>query len=202
MSAGARLLPKAVTFVTGNAKKLEEVRAILGSSIPFQSLKLDLPELQGEPEDISKEKARMAAHQVNGPVLVEDTCLCFNALKGLPGPYIKWFLEKIGHEGLNNLLKAYEDKSAFAMCIFSLALGPGEEPITFVGKTAGKIVPARGPNDFGWDPVFQPDGFEQTYAEMPKSVKNEISHRGKALALVKEHFASANYTVQSDNGSA
>lgn len=201
MSAAARVLPKAVTFVTGNAKKLEEVRAILGSSVPFQSLKLDLPELQGEPEDISKEKARMAASQVNGPVLVEDTCLCFNALKGLPGPYIKWFLEKIGHEGLNNLLAAYEDKSAFAMCIFSLALGPGEEPITFVGKTAGKIVPARGPKDFGWDPVFQPDGFEQTYAEMPKSVKNEISHRGKALALVKEHFSSASYTIQSD-GSA
>lgn len=192
------MLPKAVTFVTGNAKKLEEVRAILGSSIPFQSLKLDLPELQGEPEDISKEKARMAASQVNGPVLVEDTCLCFNALKGLPGPYIKWFLEKIGHEGLNNLLKAYEDKSAFAMCIFSLALGPEEEPITFVGKTAGKIVPARGPADFGWDPVFQPDGFEQTYAEMPKPEKNQISHRGKALALVKDHFASANYTIQGD----
>lgn len=196
--AAARVLPKAVTFVTGNAKKLEEVRAILGSSIPFQSLKLDLPELQGEPEDISKEKARMAASQVNGPVLVEDTCLCFNALKGLPGPYIKWFLEKIGHEGLNNLLKAYEDKSAFAMCIFSLALGPEEEPITFVGKTAGKIVPARGPADFGWDPVFQPDGFEQTYAEMPKPEKNQISHRGKALALVKDHFASANYTIQGD----
>uniref|UniRef100_A0A0D9XKB2 Inosine triphosphate pyrophosphatase n=1 Tax=Leersia perrieri TaxID=77586 RepID=A0A0D9XKB2_9ORYZ len=187
-AAAARVLPKAVTFVTGNAKKLEEVRAILGSSIPFQSLKLDLPELQGEPEDISKEKARMAASQVNGPVLVEDTCLCFNALKGLPGPYIKWFLEKTGHE----------DKSAFAMCIFSLALGPGEEPITFVGKTAGKIVPARGPADFGWDPVFQPDGFDQTYAEMPKSVKNQISHRGKALALVKEHFAAANYKVQNN----
>eukprot|EP00267_Zea_mays_P047653 XP_020400133.1 inosine triphosphate pyrophosphatase [Zea mays] len=145
------------------------------------------------------ESLHLRYFHVNGPVLVEDTCLCFNALKGLPGPYIKWFLEKIGHEGLNNLLKAYEDKSAFAMCIFSLALGPGEEPITFVGKTAGKIVSARGPNDFGWDPVFQPDGFEQTYAEMPKSVKNEISHRGKALALVKEHFASASYTVQSDD---
>uniref|UniRef100_A0ACD5TPP8 Uncharacterized protein n=2 Tax=Avena sativa TaxID=4498 RepID=A0ACD5TPP8_AVESA len=197
-TAAARVLPKVVTFVTGNAKKLEEVRAILGSSIPFQSLKLDLSELQGEPEDISKEKARMAASQVNGPVLVEDTCLCFNALKGLPGPYIKWFLEKIGHEGLNNLLKAYEDKSAFAMCIFSLALGPEEEAITFVGKTPGKIVPARGPADFGWDPVFQPDGFEQTYAEMPKTEKNQISHRGRALALVKEHFASANYTIQSD----
>lgn len=190
------VLPKPVTFVTGNPKKLEEVKAILGQSIPFQSLKLDLPELQGEPEDISKEKARLAAIQVNGPVLVEDTCLCFTALKGLPGPYIKWFLQKIGHEGLNNLLMAYEDKSAYALCVFSLALGPNADPITFVGKTMGKIVPPRGPNDFGWDPIFQPDGYQQTYAEMPKEEKNKISHRYKALALVKSHFAEAGYTFQ------
>ncbi|KAG6582447.1 Inosine triphosphate pyrophosphatase, partial [Cucurbita argyrosperma subsp. sororia] len=190
------VLPRPVTFVTGNAKKLEEVRAILGNSVPFRSLKLDLPELQGEPEDISKEKARLAAIQVNGPVLVEDTCLCFNALKGLPGPYIKWFLEKIGHEGLNNLLVAYEDKSAYASCIFSFSLGPEAEPITFVGNTPGKIVLPRGPHDFGWDPIFQPDGYDQTYAEMSKEEKNKISHRFRALALVKSHFAEANYTYQ------
>lgn len=190
------VLPQPVTFVTGNAKKLEEVRAILGNSVPFRSLKLDLPELQGEPEDISKEKARLAATQVNGPVLVEDTCLCFNALKGLPGPYIKWFLEKIGHEGLNNLLMAYEDKSAYASCIFSFSPGPASEPITFVGKTPGKIVLPRGPNDFGWDPIFQPDGYDQTYAEMSKEEKNKISHRYRALALVKFHFSEANYTYQ------
>ncbi|KAJ8448071.1 hypothetical protein Cgig2_031795 [Carnegiea gigantea] len=176
------VLAKPVTFVTGNPKKLEEVKAILGQSIPFQSLKLDLPELQGEPEDISKEKARLAAIQVNGPVLVEDACLCFTALKGLPG--------------LNNLLMAYEDKSAYTLCVFSLALGPNADPITFVGKTMGKIVPPRGPNDFGWDPIFQPDGYQQTYAEMPKEEKNKISHRYKALALVQSHFAEAGYTFQ------
>ncbi|CAH9071933.1 unnamed protein product [Cuscuta europaea] len=197
-AARAVVLHRPVTFVTGNAKKLEEVRAILGGSIPFQSLKLELPELQGEPEEISKEKARLAAKEVNGPVLVEDTCLCFNALKGLPGPYIKWFLQKIGHEGLNNLIMAYEDKSAYAMCIFSLALGPNTEPITFVGKTPGKIVAARGPNDFGWDPIFQPYGYEQTYAEMPKDEKNKISHRSKALTLVKSHFAEAQYAFQNE----
>ncbi|XP_020685337.2 inosine triphosphate pyrophosphatase [Dendrobium catenatum] len=196
-----RVLTRPVTFVTGNAKKLEEVRAILGNSIPFQSLRLDLPELQGEPEEISKGKARLASTEVNGPVLVEDTCLCFNALNGLPGPYIKWFLEKIGHEGLNNLLMAYEDKSAYAACVFSLALGPNTEPLTFVGKTMGKIVPARGPKDFGWDPIFQPNGYELTYAEMPKEEKNKISHRSKALALVKSHFAAAGYHFQI-NGSS
>ncbi|ONK70956.1 uncharacterized protein A4U43_C04F3240 [Asparagus officinalis] len=193
---GSSLRP--VTFVTGNAKKLEEVRAILGNSIPFKSLKLELPELQGEPEEISKEKARLAAIEVNGPVLVEDTCLCFNALNGLPGPYIKWFLQKTGHEGLNNLLAAYEDKSAYAMCVFSLALGPSVEPMAFVGKTQGKIVPARGPTDFGWDPIFQPDGYELTYAEMPKEEKNKISHRSRALAMVRAHFAEAGYRFQTD----
>ncbi|CAN7058098.1 unnamed protein product [Brassica rapa subsp. trilocularis] len=191
----AVVLPRPVSFVTGNAKKLEEVKAIIGSSIPFKSLKLDLPELQGEPEDISKEKARLAALQVNGPVLVEDTCLCFNALKGLPG--IKWFLEKLGHEGcLNNLLMAYEDKSAYALCAFSFSHGPGAEPLTFLGKTPGKIVPARGPTDFGWDPVFQPDGYDQTYAEMAKEEKNKISHRYKSLAMVKSHFKEAGYVFQ------
>ena len=72
--------------MTGNAKKLEEVRAILGSdSLPVTivSQKLDLPELQGEPEEISKEKCELAARQVGGPVMVEDTSLCFNALGGL-----------------------------------------------------------------------------------------------------------------------
>ncbi|KAL4275765.1 Inosine triphosphate pyrophosphatase [Arachis hypogaea] len=59
--ASGLVLSRPVTFVTGNAKKIDEVRAILGRSIPFQSLKLDLPEMQGGPEDISKEKARLAA---------------------------------------------------------------------------------------------------------------------------------------------
>jgi inosine triphosphate pyrophosphatase len=55
--------------------------------------------------------------------------------------------------------------------------GPDAEPITFVGRTEGAIVPARGPADFGWDPVFQPVGFQETYAEMDKGIKNTISHR-------------------------
>ena len=134
------------------------------------------------------EKCRLAAMQVQGPVLVEDTSLCFNALGGLPGIYIKWFLDKLGHEGLNNMLAAYADKSAYAQCIFSLSLGPGHTPVAFVGQTPGRIVPARGPLDFGWDPVFQPDGFELTYAELPKKVKNTISHRFRSLQKVQEHL--------------
>lgn len=103
-------------------------------------------------------------------------------------PICRWFLEKTGHEGLNNLLAAYDDKSAYAQCIFSFSAGPGSEPIVFVGRTEGAIVPARGPKDFGWDAVFQPDGFDKTYAELDKSVKNSISHRGKSLQALLDYF--------------
>lgn len=164
--------------------------AILGDSLPFQlvSQKLDLPELQGEPEEVSKEKCKLAAASVKGPVMVEDTSLCFNALHGLPGVYIKWFLEKLGHEGLNNMLAAYEDKSAYAQCIFSFTPGPGQEPLTFVGRTEGTIVAARGPLDFGWDPVFHPDGKDGTFAELSKEEKNTISHRFRALEKLRTYL--------------
>eukprot|EP00038_Savillea_parva_P008592 m.177956 g.177956 ORF g.177956 m.177956 type:complete len:293 (-) comp14451_c0_seq1:274-1152(-) len=174
-----------ITFVTGNAKKLEEVRDIFAAaSVPFELVnkKLDLPELQGEPEEVSIEKCKLAVAAVGGPVMVEDTSLCYNALGGLPGVYIKWFLDKLGHEGLNKLLAGYEDKSAYAQCVFSFCAGPNQPVRTYVGRTPGKIVPARGPLDFGWDPVFQPDGYDTTYAEMDKETKNAISHRGKSLS--------------------
>lgn len=78
---------KPITFITSNAKKIEEVIAILGSDFPRQIVahKLDLPELQGEVNDISIKKCREAAKHIKGPVIVEDTCLCFEALGGLPG---------------------------------------------------------------------------------------------------------------------
>mmetsp|Transcript_21019 Transcript_21019/g.37231 ORF Transcript_21019/g.37231 Transcript_21019/m.37231 type:complete len:196 (+) Transcript_21019:52-639(+) len=181
-SAGGRAV---ITFVTGNANKLREVRAIIGEEIPLVNQKLDLPELQGEPEEVAREKCKFAQKLVDGPVLVEDTSLCFNALGGLPGVYVKWFLEKTGHEGLNNLLAAYEDKSAYAQCTFAYSPGPQSPIKVFVGRTDGKIVPPRGEGSFGWDPVFQPDGFDQTYAEMSKETKNAISHRFRSLELLK-----------------
>ena len=64
--------------------------------------------------------------QVGGAVMVEDTSLCFNAMGGLPGPYIKWFLQKLGHEGLNKMLAGFEDKTGYAQCIF--AYSPGAHP--------------------------------------------------------------------------
>ncbi|KAG9247870.1 inosine triphosphate pyrophosphatase-like protein [Calycina marina] len=177
------MAPKQLNFITGNKNKLIEVKAILGDTVDLKSQALELVEIQGTINEVSADKCRRAAEAVNGPVIVEDTCLCFNALKELPGPYIKWFMQAIGHEGLNNLLAAYPDKSAQAVCTFAYSEGPGHEPIIFQGRTNGKIVPARGPLDFGWDPIFEYEG--QTYAEMDKVEKNKISHRFKALEKLK-----------------
>jgi len=188
----ACIVPSKIFFVTGNKKKLEEVVAILsaGAELPFsvESVKVDLPELQGWPGDIAKEKCRLAAKEVSGAVMTEDTSLCFNALGGLPGPYIKWFLEKCGHDGLNKMLAGFDDKSAYAQCIFAYTPNPETEPIIFDGRTPGKIVPAQGDNNFGWDPVFMPDGFQETYAEMDKDVKNSISHRFRALDKLRTYL--------------
>ncbi|KAI9096923.1 inosine triphosphate pyrophosphatase [Phlyctochytrium arcticum] len=177
---------QSLTFVTGNANKLREVQQILApTGIPLVSEKLDLPETQGTRASISADKARHAASILKRPVLTEDTSLCFKAMNDLPGPYIKWFLEGVGHEGLNKMLAGFDDKSAEAVCTMAYCK-PGEEPILFEGKTPGSIVPARGPATFGWDPIFQPDGFDKTYAELDKATKNTISHRFRALEKVME----------------
>ncbi|KAK7710948.1 nucleoside triphosphate pyrophosphohydrolase ham1 [Botryosphaeria dothidea] len=183
------MAPKELNFITGNANKLAEVRAILADSgVDLRSQSVDLLEIQGTVEEVTLDKCKRAAEQVGGPVLVEDTCLCFKAMNDLPGPYIKWFMQSIGVQNLHKMLDGFEDKSAQAVCTFAYSEGPGHEPILFQGRTDGKIVPSRGPTNFGWDSTFEYEG--QTYAEMPKSEKNKISHRGKALDKLKEWLKS------------
>mmetsp|Transcript_32966 Transcript_32966/g.36748 ORF Transcript_32966/g.36748 Transcript_32966/m.36748 type:complete len:591 (+) Transcript_32966:37-1809(+) len=190
-----------ITFVTGNKKKLEEVKQILSNEeglAPFEitNQKIDLPELQGDPVEIAKEKCRLAAKKVHGAVFTEDTSLCYNALNGLPGPYIKWFLDDCGHIGLNKMLDGFEDRTAYAQTIVAYTTGPDEEIFVFSGRTDGKIVTARGPTDFGWDPVFEPhEGNGKTYAEMNKDFKNSISHRGRSFEKFRTFLMNAEVEI-------
>lgn len=189
-----------ITFVTGNANKLKEVVAILATDSSPEGAKvgkflitnhsLDLDELQGTINEVTIHKAQSAAEILKGPVLVEDTCLGFNAFNDLPGPYVKWFVQSVGLQGLVDMLYKFEDKGAKAICTFGYCAGPGEEVKLFQGITHGKIVNSRGHKNFGWDSIFEPDGFVQTYAELDNDVKNGISHRYKALAKVREFLVS------------
>ena len=179
---------------------MEEVNQILSPdndsvTMPFMltNRKLNLPELQGDPLEIAKEKCRLAAESVKGPVLTEDTSLCFHALNGMPGPYIKWFLESCGHDGLNRMLDGFDDRTAYAQTVTAFTLGPGEEIHIFDGRTEGQIVRPRGKLDFGWDPIFEPhEGDGKTYAEMDQATKNAMSHRGRSFAKLKEFLSSMN----------
>ena len=81
-----------ITFITGNAKKLEEFKQImvgeLAEAYSISNMPLNLDEIQGKPEEIAKNKVKLAATKCNTPVLTEDVSLCFNAYNGLPGPYM------------------------------------------------------------------------------------------------------------------
>ena len=90
-------------------------------------------------------------------------------------------MDAVKPEGLAKMAQVFGDNSAYAQTIFALALDEETEPLVFVGRTYGKIVEPRGGRNFGWDCCFQPDGFEETYGEMDKEIKNKISQRYKAL---------------------
>lgn len=179
-----------VKFVTGNQNKLKEMQAIVGDTVFVESVKIDLPELQGAtPDDISKAKVRLAFEKVGEPVLIEDTSLCFEAMGGLPGPYVKWFFDTLGNEGLVKMLHDFPDKSANALCIFAYWDGVMESPILFKGITSGEIIMPIGNSGFGWDPIFKDVDSGLTFGQMDAEQKNTISHRKKALDKLKEYFA-------------
>ncbi|CAO1625994.1 unnamed protein product [Parajaminaea phylloscopi] len=183
---------KKLVFVTGNKNKLREVQQILEKTpdFPFEIVNeaLDVPEVQGSTAEVAKAKCRAAARQINGPCVTEDTALAFEALGGLPGPYIKDFLARLGLDGLNTLLAGFSNKKATAICTFAYCEDASSEPILFEGKTEGKIVPPRGENRFGWDPIIEIEGRGKTYAEMDSEEKNELSHRYKALDRLRTHL--------------
>lgn len=103
------------------------------------------------------------------------------------GPYIKWFLQKLGPDGLPRLLADFPDKSGIAVCTLAYSDRTGNVQL-FRGETEGTIVSPRGSSGFGWDSCFLPKGYSQTYSEMPSEVKNTISHRFKAVLKMREHF--------------
>ena len=170
-----------IYFLTGNENKFKEVKKILGD---VEQLKVDLPEIQDiDSRNIIKGKLLAGFAHHPGPFMVEDTSLCFDCLNGLPGALIKWFLKTMDRPGLWEIANKMGNQKAQAKCMVGYAKTP-EDIHFFEGIVHGKIVAPRG-DSFGWDPVFQPDGYDQTFAEMAEN-KNNISHRRLALNKLKE----------------
>jgi inosine triphosphate pyrophosphatase len=178
---------KNIYFVTGNENKFIEVSRILAVNLKRKNI--DLPEIQGSVHDIILDKCKTAVNIIGKKDLfVEDVSLFFNALNEFPGPYIKWALKSLGHDNLYKLLDGFEEKSAVAVCMYCFYNSKTDDYLVFEGKTKGIIVKPKGSLNFGWDAIFQPDGFNKTYAEMNLFEKDSISHRAKALTLMNEYI--------------
>lgn len=170
--------PPGFVLVTGNPGKLEEARRLVGPAL--EAVSLDLPEPQSlDMIEILQAKADFAWQHVGRPLVVEETGLELLALRGFPGPLVKWWLHATGAEGLARTALALGEPTAVARCL--LLHFDGEHSTMAEGETRGELVmPPRGEGGFGWDPVFRPEGEELTYGELEGAAKDEISHRGRA----------------------
>ena len=184
-----------LVFATNNLHKLEEVRAILGSDVEVLSLRdigctADIPETADTLEGNALLKARFVASRYGVDCFADDTGLEVAALDGAPGVYSARFAgpgctPADNVRKLLGLMQDADDRSARFRTVVALIRG-GKE-YCFEGIVGGTIArtPA-GCGGFGYDPVFVPEGYDRTFAELPPAEKNRISHRARAVAKLAD----------------
>jgi len=187
-----------IVFATNNAHKLSEIRQILGNSIEVLSLKdigcdVDIPETGSTLEENALQKAQYVFDHYHLDVFADDTGLEVEALNGAPGIYSARYAGD-GHDSeanMTKLLKELEGKdnrrARFRTVIALIQKVGGLSCVQriklFDGIVNGQIIgERRGGEGFGYDPIFLPDGYDQTFAELGMDIKNEISHRARATA--------------------
>lgn len=173
-----------LVVVTSNKGKLKEINEILGTNHKVSTI--DIPEIQSlDLDEVITAKAKTAYQKIKKPVLVTDVSLEIEGLGGLPGPFVKFFLKTLGEEKTAQLVKG----SKITKVTDAIAIHDGKTLKIFKGTVFGKVVTkAKGKNGFGFDFVFVPKGYNKTYSQMPKSLKNKISHRAFALKKLKNYL--------------
>jgi XTP/dITP diphosphohydrolase len=181
-----------IIAATGNAHKVEEMQAILAPlGIEVLSAKTagGMPEVVEDGDTFAAnavKKAVETAQALQRTVLADDSGLEVFSLGGKPGIYSARYACEGGNDGRNvrkllGKLDGSDDRAARFVCVIALA-SPDGLIGTSEGEVRGRIIhEPRGDHGFGYDPVFVPDGYEQTFAELPGEVKNQLSHRGNAL---------------------
>jgi len=170
------------TLVSGNKDKLSEWKRLLPSSAIVTNAEIDLDEIQSlDLKKIVEQKAVSAYELIHQPVVVEDVSLGLDSLSGLPGPFIKFFNERMGTEGLYKLPNGRGDDATVSCCV---TYYDGINFTTVQADVRGRVVASRGAGGFGYDEVFIPEVSVKTYAEMTQEEKDSVSHRSKAVALL------------------
>ena len=196
-----------IVFATNNQHKLSEIRSIRGSSIEVLSLKdlgceVDIPETGTTLEENALQKAQYIYDHYHMDCFADDTGLEVDALNGAPGVYSARYAGGEGHDSEANMTKLLHElgennnrKARFRTVIALIqkknvcpcGCTSIKEVHQFEGIVEGEIIrERRGGEGFGYDPIFQPDGYNQTFAELGMDIKNHISHRARATAKLAE----------------
>ena len=176
-------MTKDAVFITGNQKKAEYLSRYLGH--PVERIKVELEEIQSlDLKEVVRHKVLQAYAQVGRPVLVEDVSLEFVAFGRLPGTFIRWFQEELSPDRMCALLDG-KDRTAVARCMFGYY--DGREEKYFEGELKGRIPEQpSGKGGFGWDPIFVPDGYDVTRAELDEEGDRLTYLTLKPFAQIKD----------------
>jgi len=186
---------------TGNSHKTAEIRAILGAGYVVSDLKAhpELPEVE-ETGSTFLENATLKAveisKQVEGLILSDDSGLEVDALGGEPGVYSSRYAGEAGNDVANNKkllheLQGKDSRTARFRCVMVLAQD-GEVLASFDGAVEGRMLSElHGEGGFGYDPLFVPDGYDQTFSQLSEGIKNQLSHRAVAMQKVVAWLATS-----------
>lgn len=186
-----------IVFASHNEGKIKEIKKLLAPyGIKVKSaLDMNLPDVEetGKTfEENSLLKSRTIAKLINMPCLADDSGLCVDALNGAPGVYsARYAPNRDFDKGMEKLLAEMEkspnkSRNAHFSCVISLAWPDGQYKV-FAGQVDGKIAFHKmGAGGFGYDPLFVPEGFTSSFAQMSQEEKNKISHRGRAVEKLKD----------------
>lgn len=189
---------KTIVFATNNRHKLEELRNLTSGRIEILSLSDischdDIPETSDTLEGNALQKAEWIKERYGYDCFADDTGLEVDALGGAPGVYSARYAGD-NHDSAANMrlllanLEGKSDRRARFRTV--IALIEGNEEHVMEGVVEGEITEvASGSNGFGYDPIFKPEGFDVTFAEMGADQKNRISHRGRAVAKLISYFS-------------
>ena len=184
-------MKRSLVFATGNQHKLEEVQGLLGKDFALSCLKdvgitQDIPETAFTLQENALQKAQYVFQYCKCACFADDTGLEIDALNGEPGVFSARYAGPQKDSAANmqlvlEKLKGIEQRTARFRTVIAYIDADGNE-FLFEGKVEGKIIDTPiGQKGFGYDPIFVPEGYDKTFAELPMDVKNSMSHRGRAI---------------------
>ncbi len=176
-----------IYFATSNPGKVKEAQEIL-KEFEVEQKDVGYEELRADStEEVVRARIAEVFEKVGAPVFIEDSGLFIDSLDGFPGTYSSYVFKRLGSEGILKLMDKQDRRSA--KFISSVAYQePDSEVFVTSGSVSGNIsFEMRGQGGFGYDPIFIPDGYDLTFAELGEE-KNRISHRWQALKNLKNHL--------------